>query len=82
MNAPTRNIQFREIYLKGAHRVHIHLPAAKRQPDHQILYDRWLARTLAHLDTNTYSTHYEDGRALTLDEACDLALGRDSALIP
>ncbi|TML59076.1 MAG: tetratricopeptide repeat protein [Actinobacteria bacterium] len=55
---------------------------AKRQPDHQILYDRWLARTLAHLDTNTYSTHYEDGRALTLDEACALALGRDSALIP
>jgi len=55
---------------------------AKRQPDAQILYDRWLARTLAHLDTNTYSTHYEDGRALTLDEACALALGRDSALIP
>jgi len=54
---------------------------AQRQPDHQILYDRWLARTLAHLDTNTYSTHYEDGRALTLDEACALALGRDPALI-
>jgi predicted ATPase/DNA-binding SARP family transcriptional activator len=55
---------------------------AQRQPDHQILYDRWLARTLAHLDTNTYSMHYEDGRSLTLDEACSLALGRDSALIP
>ena len=55
---------------------------AKRQPDQQILYDRWLARTLAHLDTNTYVTHYEDGRALTLDEACALALGLDSALIP
>ena len=47
---------------------------AQRQPDHQILYDRWLARTLAELDTNTYSTHYEDGRALTLEEACALAI--------
>jgi predicted ATPase/DNA-binding SARP family transcriptional activator len=55
---------------------------AKRQPDHQILYDRWLARTLAQLDTNTYSKHYEDGRALTLDEACALALGQQAALIP
>jgi non-specific serine/threonine protein kinase len=54
---------------------------AKRQPDHQILYDRWLARTLTHLDTNTYATHYENGRALTLDEACALALGLDSALV-
>ena len=54
---------------------------AKRQPDHQILYDRWLARTLAHLDTETYSTHYENGRALTIDEACTLALGRNPALI-
>jgi tetratricopeptide (TPR) repeat protein len=55
---------------------------AQRQPDHQILYDRWLARTLAHLDTNTYATHYENGRALTLDEACALARGLDSALVP
>jgi predicted ATPase/DNA-binding SARP family transcriptional activator len=55
---------------------------AKRQPDSQILYDRWLARTLEHLDTNTYATHYENGRALTLDEACALALGHDAALIP
>ena len=55
---------------------------AQRQPDSQILYDRWLARTLAHLDTNTYATHYENGRALTLDEACVLALGLDSALVP
>ncbi len=55
---------------------------AKRQPDQQILYDRWLARTLAHLDAKTYATHYENGRALTLDEACDLALGRDAALTP
>jgi predicted ATPase/DNA-binding SARP family transcriptional activator len=55
---------------------------AKRQPDQQILYDRWLARTLAHLDAKTYATHYENGRALTLDEACALALGHDAALIP
>jgi tetratricopeptide (TPR) repeat protein len=54
---------------------------AQRQPDQQILYDRWLARTLTHLDTETYSKHYEDGRALTLDEACALALGRSEALI-
>jgi predicted ATPase/DNA-binding SARP family transcriptional activator len=54
---------------------------AKRQPDHQILYDRWLARTLAQLDTNTYSKHYEDGRGLTLDDACTLALGQQAALI-
>jgi hypothetical protein len=54
---------------------------AKRQPDQQILYDRWLARTLAQLDTNAYSTHYENGRALTLDESCELALGRGAALI-
>jgi predicted ATPase len=53
---------------------------AKRQPDHQILYDRWLARTLAQLDTNTYSKHYEDGRALSLDDACALALGERAAL--
>jgi predicted ATPase/DNA-binding SARP family transcriptional activator len=53
---------------------------AQRQPDHQILYDRWLARTLARLDTNSYSKHYEDGRALTLDEACALALDRSAVL--
>jgi non-specific serine/threonine protein kinase len=50
---------------------------AQRQPDNQILYDRWLARTLSRLDTKTYSKHYEDGRALTLVEACTLALGPD-----
>jgi hypothetical protein len=55
---------------------------AQRQPDHQVLYDRWLASTLARLDTKSYATHYENGRALTLDEASALALGRDSALIP
>jgi predicted ATPase/DNA-binding SARP family transcriptional activator len=54
---------------------------AQRQPDQQILYDRWLARTLAGLDTKTYSTRYEDGRALTLDEACAFALGIEAALI-
>jgi predicted ATPase/DNA-binding SARP family transcriptional activator len=54
---------------------------AQRQPDQQILYDRWLARTLARLDTNTYSTRYEDGRALTLEEACAFALGHEAALI-
>ena len=54
---------------------------AKRQPDSQILYDRWLARTLAHIDTNAYSIHYERGRALTLDEACALAIGHESALV-
>jgi predicted ATPase len=48
---------------------------AQRQPDQQILYDRWLARTLAHLDNNTYATRYEDGRALTLDRAYAFALG-------
>jgi non-specific serine/threonine protein kinase len=54
---------------------------AQRQPDQQILYDRWLARTLAGLDTKTYSTRYEDGRALTLDEACAFALGPEAALV-
>jgi tetratricopeptide (TPR) repeat protein len=48
---------------------------AQRQPDNQILYERWLARTLALLDTETYSKRYEDGRALTADEACALAIG-------
>ena len=51
---------------------------AQRQPDQEILYDRWLARTLARLDTSAYSRHYEDGRVLTLDHACDLALGAGS----
>jgi non-specific serine/threonine protein kinase len=49
---------------------------AQRQPDQQILYERWLARTLAQLDTSTYTTRYEDGRALTLDEASAFALGQ------
>jgi predicted ATPase len=54
---------------------------AERQPDHQILYDRWLAQTLAQLDTKKYAAHYENGRSLTLDQACALALGPDPALI-
>jgi predicted ATPase/DNA-binding SARP family transcriptional activator len=48
---------------------------AQRQPDNQILYDRWLARTLGRLDTESYAKHYEDGRVLTLDDACGFALG-------
>jgi predicted ATPase/DNA-binding SARP family transcriptional activator len=54
---------------------------AKRQPDHQILYDRWLARTLAQLDTHAYSKHYEDGRALSLDDACAMALGQQALVL-
>jgi predicted ATPase/DNA-binding SARP family transcriptional activator len=46
---------------------------AQRQPDNQILYERWLARTLARLDTKAYSKWYEDGRALTTEDACGLA---------
>ncbi len=55
---------------------------ARRQPDHEILYERWLARTLSQLDTSTYSKHYEDGRMLTLDEACSFALAPAAALAP
>ena len=53
---------------------------ASRQPDHQILYDGWLARTLARLDTATYSTRYEEGHALELDEACAFALAGTAVL--
>ena len=55
---------------------------ARRQPDHEILYERWLARTLSQIDTNTYATRYEDGRALTLDDASSLALAPLAALAP
>jgi predicted ATPase/DNA-binding SARP family transcriptional activator len=55
---------------------------ARRQPDHEILYERWLARTLAQLDTSAYAKQYEVGRALTLDEACSLALAPAAALAP
>ncbi|MFL5944894.1 MAG: AfsR/SARP family transcriptional regulator [Gaiellaceae bacterium] len=47
---------------------------AQRQPDNQILYERWLARALARLTTESYSKQYEDGRALDPDEACAFAL--------
>jgi predicted ATPase/DNA-binding SARP family transcriptional activator len=52
---------------------------AQRQPDNQILYERWLARTLARLDTKAYSKRYEDGRVLALDDACALALRHEEA---
>jgi len=52
---------------------------AQRQPDQQILYDRWLARTLARLDTKAYTKLYEDGRMLTVDGACALALRTEPA---
>ena len=55
---------------------------ARRQPDHEILYERWLGRTLAALDTSTYSKLYEDGRALTLESACEIALTPATALTP
>jgi DNA transposition AAA+ family ATPase len=55
---------------------------AQRQPDNQILYERWLARTLARLDTKGYSRRYEDGRTLTTDEACALALGPPVGMSP
>jgi predicted ATPase/DNA-binding SARP family transcriptional activator len=47
---------------------------ALRPPDQQPLYERWVASTLAQLDTATYASCYESGRALSLDEAADLAL--------
>jgi predicted ATPase/DNA-binding SARP family transcriptional activator len=53
---------------------------ARRQPDHEILHERWLGRTLANLATNTYSKLYEDGRVLTLDAACELAMAPAAAL--
>jgi predicted ATPase/DNA-binding SARP family transcriptional activator len=46
---------------------------AQRQPDNQILYERWLALTLARLDTKAYARRYEDGRVLSAAEACALA---------
>ena len=48
---------------------------AQRQPDNQILYERWLARTLTRLDAGAYARQYEDGRLLSPESACDLALG-------
>src|SRR5436189_124585 len=42
----------------------------------------WLTRTLARLDTKGYSRRYEDGRTLTTDEACALALGAAVRMSP
>jgi len=53
---------------------------ARRQPDDEILHERWLGRTLAALETSAYSKLYEDGRALTLDAACEVALAPATAL--
>src|SRR5262249_51519139 len=47
---------------------------ALRPPDQQPLYERWVASTLAQLDTATYAACYESGRGLGLDDAADLAL--------
>ncbi len=49
---------------------------ALRPPDQQPLYERWLAQTLSLLDVEIYSARYEDGRSLSLDEACAHALRR------
>ena len=37
---------------------------AQRQPDQQILYDRWLARTLARLDTKREIDYFRHGGLL------------------
>jgi predicted ATPase/DNA-binding SARP family transcriptional activator len=47
---------------------------ALRPPDQQPLYERWVASTLTQLDTAVYAACYESGRALSLDDACELAL--------
>jgi len=52
-----------------------------RPPDEQPLYDRWLAATLAQLETSVYARLYEQGRALTLDESCALARGETLAAV-
>jgi hypothetical protein len=51
---------------------------ALRPPDQQPLYERWVASTLAQLETGTYAACYESGRALGLDEASELALAPPS----
>jgi hypothetical protein len=47
-----------------------------RGPDEQSLYERWLETTLSALDPAAYSQRYEQGQALSLEEACALALDR------
>jgi predicted ATPase/DNA-binding SARP family transcriptional activator len=51
---------------------------ALRPPDQQPLYERWVASTLTQLETGTYASCYESGRALGLDEASELALAPPS----
>ena len=52
---------------------------ALRPPDQQPLYERWVASTLAVLETDAYTASYESGRALSLDEAAELALAKATA---
>jgi predicted ATPase/DNA-binding SARP family transcriptional activator len=47
---------------------------ALRPPDQQPLYERWVASTLTQLDTAVYAAGYESGRALSLDDAVELAV--------
>jgi len=47
-----------------------------RPPDEQSFYERWLGTTLGLLETAAYTRLYEQGRALSLEQACALALGR------
>jgi predicted ATPase/DNA-binding SARP family transcriptional activator len=47
---------------------------ALRPPDQQPLYERWVASTLMQLETAVYAACYESGRALSLGDACELAL--------
>ena len=42
--------------------------------------DARFARTLAQLDTETYTSRYEEGQAFTLNEACAFALEGTEAL--
>ena len=54
---------------------------ALRPPDQQPLYERWVASTLQGLETAVYAACYESGRALSLDDACELALGQPAVVI-
>jgi predicted ATPase/DNA-binding SARP family transcriptional activator len=47
---------------------------ALRPPDQQPLYEHWLARTMSQLETHVYTSRYEDGRRLELEDACERAL--------
>jgi predicted ATPase/DNA-binding SARP family transcriptional activator len=52
-----------------------------RPPDEQSFYERWLGTTLGLLETAAYTRLYEQGRALSLEQACALALGRRLASV-